>query len=291
MLKNRFFRVCLLICLCMALFTGVFAIFGWGSFLPRVGGTILYPFQWAASTVGRAVSGFVSHFEDTDRLMSEMESLRSENESLRAQLTDAQLMSDEHSWLYAYLSMKEEHDDYSMVSATVITSASSDSDGGAYAVELTLNKGSSSGIETGMPVVTVEGLVGIVTETGANWCRVRTVLHTDASIGAITSRTGETGLCEGDFSTLHAGCSVLRYMKAEADVAVGDIILTSGKGSVYPYGIPIGVVTGVAPNAYSRTMEAEVRPFADMTGLKQVIILTSYDRSVGKAEKSAGDLQ
>lgn len=281
MLKNRFFRACLMIALCIALFTGVFAAFGWGNLLPQVGATILYPFQWVASTVGHAVSGFVQHFRDIDSLQEELDALRAENESLRRQITDADILADEHSWLYAYLSMKEEHEDYGMLSAAVITTVSSDAGGGAYTVEMTLNKGTASGVSEGMPVVTVEGLVGIVTEVGYNFCRVRTVLHTDSCVGAITTRGHVTGLCEGDFTSLHAGQTVLRYMEAEADVAEDDIVVTSGKGSVYPYGIPIGRVQSVSSNAFSRTTEAVVQPFVDMTDLRQVIILTSYDRSVG----------
>lgn len=279
MLKNKVFRICLLVSLCLALFTGTFAVLGLGRFLPAVGASILYPFQWAASTVGDAFSGFASHFRDTDALQKELDSLRAENESLRAKLTDAQILADEHSWLYAYLSMKEEHNDYTTLAASVITSVSSDSDGGEYIVEMTLNKGASSGVRTGMPVVCVEGLVGLVTEVGPTFCRVRTILHTDASVGAATTRAGVTGLCEGDYTALHSGQMILRYMEAEADVLEDDIIVTSGRGSVYPYGIPIGRVTGISSNAFSRTTEATILPFADMTELKTLLILTSYEKT------------
>ena len=59
-------------------------------------------------------------------------------------------------------------------------------------------------------------------------------------------------------------------------MAVGDIVITSGRGSVYPYGIPIGRVVSIRSNAYSRTTEATVQPFTDFENLTQVVILTEY---------------
>jgi rod shape-determining protein MreC len=150
--------------------------------------------------------------------------------------------------------------------------------GTVYATELTLNKGSLSGVAEGMPVVTVSGLIGVVVEVGLNHSRVATLLDTSVSVGAVTTRATENGLCEGDYAKVHNGQAVLRYLPEEADVETGDIVVTSGQGSVYPYGIPIGRVTEISANAYSRTTEATIQPFVDFSDLHQVIILTEYMR-------------
>lgn len=283
-MKNRFFLVCLCIGLCIALFTGVFAVMGWGNLLRQVGGTILYPFQWVAARVSAAASGFGQYFTDVNRLSEEAQALREENESLKAALQDAELIREEYTWLYGYLGMKEEHSSYSLCAAVVTARTLS----GDYAVELTLNKGSAHGVAVGMPVVMAEGLVGMVYETGPVSCRVRTILNTSASVGAVTARAGESGLCEGNYSALTAGRATLRYLSAEADVAVGDSVLTSGEGSVYPYGIPVGRVVAVTANGYSRTTEAAVEPFVDFTDLDQVMILTGFDRYAEGMQDPAG---
>ena len=75
-MKNKFFLVCLCIGLCIALFTGVFAVMGWGDLLRQVGGTILYPFQWVAARVSAAASGFGQYFTDVNRLSEEAQALR-----------------------------------------------------------------------------------------------------------------------------------------------------------------------------------------------------------------------
>ena len=63
-IKHRFFIVCLSLALAIALFTGVFAVMGWGSLLRDVGSAVIYPFQWVFAKVGNAIQGFGQYFED-----------------------------------------------------------------------------------------------------------------------------------------------------------------------------------------------------------------------------------
>ena len=287
-MKQRFFIACLSVALAIALFSGVFAVMGWGSLLKSAGSAVLYPFQWIGNKVGNGVSGFFSYFEDMDRLQEELESVKAENEALKGQLIDAQILADENSWLYRYLSMREDHEDYSLCAASVISCASSSGEGGDFALELTLNRGTSSGVRTGMPVVTSTGLVGVVVETGLYHCKVTTLLDTSVSVGAVTTRTTQNGLCEGDYENLYRGCATLKGLPEESDVEIGDLVVTSGRGSVYPYGIPIGRVVDIRSNAYSRTTEATVEPFTDFSNLTQVVILTEYIHYVDGYETTPG---
>ena len=288
-IKQKFFIACLGLALAVALFTGVFAVMGWGSLLADVGSAVIYPFQWVGSKVGSGVSGFFSYFADIQDLRDEVESLRNENQELKDQLVDAEIMADENAWLYRYLTMKEERGDWSLCAASVISSATASGEGGDYATELTLNRGSASGVAAGMPVVTGSGLVGVVVEVGLNHCRVMTLLDTSVSVGAVTTRATENGLCEGDYARLHQGHATLRNLPEEADVEVGDIVVTSGRGSVYPYGIPIGRVTEVTANAFVRTTEAAVEPFTDFSDLTQVMIVTKYTHYVDGYENTPGE--
>ena len=287
-IKQRFFIACLGLALAITLFTGVFAVMGWGSLLRDVGSAVLYPFQWVGAKVSDGVSGFFSYFRDMNSLWEELESVKAENESLKSELIDAEIMADENSWLYRYLSMKEEHGDYSLCAASVISSASASGEGSDYALELTLNRGTSSGVKEGMPVVTSLGLVGVVVETGLNHCRVMTLLDTSVSVGAVTTRAVQNGLCEGDYARLHDGYATLKGLPEEADVEEGDIVVTSGRESVYPYGIPIGRVVSIHANAFVRTTEAAVEPFVDFSDLTRVVILTDYIHYVDGYEDTRG---
>lgn len=274
--RHKFLMKLCAVALLLAIFCGVFLIMGWGSLLHRVGNTVIYPFQWVFSKVGDGIGGFVMHFEDVDRLQEKIDALELENESLRAELSDAEILYDEQAWLYRYLSMKEEHMDYQMCAARVI-SASGEGSGG-FETLLTLNKGSAHGIQKGMPVVSTSGLVGMVVEVGINQCYVQTILKPTSSVGALSPESSDKGLLEGDFAYLYQGQAVLKYLPEDAEIKEGDTVITSGNGSVYPYGIPIGKVAEVSVNPHSRTKEAIVTPFHDFSDTKEVMILTSYIR-------------
>lgn len=274
--SRNFLVVCLSIAVAIALFCGVFAVMGWGSLLSDVGRTVVYPFQVACRWVGNGVSGFFSYFQDVDRLSQEVESLRAENDRLTALLIDAEILKDESQWLYDYLDMKTEHEDYQLCAAEVISSVTV---GGKYATRITLNKGSAHGIEAGMPVVTALGLVGVVSDVGLDHCMVKTVLDTSLTVGSMTTRSGAVGLVEGDHHLSYEGQALLGYVKEGSDVIEGDLVVTSGEGSIYPYGIPVGQVLSVSVNGYNRTVEAVIRPHARLDRLSQVIILTDYQRT------------
>ena len=73
-------------------------------------------------------------------------------------------------------------------------------------------------------------------------------------------------------------------------IEIGDTVTTSGLGTVYPYGIPIGTVTNISVNPYSRTKEAVITPFCDFSNIDEVVILTSYVRyTEGDHLPSGGD--
>ena len=268
---NPFFMTCIALAVAIALFTGVFAMLGWGSLLRQVGETVLFPIQWVMTSVGRGVSGFANYFSDMDGLIAENESLKEENEQLKAELDRAELLGDENSWLYRYLEMKESNTEYKLCPATVTSNESL----GGYTTSVILNRGSVHGITQNMPVVTERGLVGFVSEVGPYWCRVTTILNTDVSVGVVSARSGENGLIQGDYKAVYDGNCMLHYLREGADILEKDRLITSGKGSVYPYGIPVGEVVSTEKNPYDRTVSAVVDPFVDFEALTHVSVITA----------------
>jgi rod shape-determining protein MreC len=232
---------------------------------------IASPFQWCFSKIGEGIAGYREYFRTVEDLRRENEELKSELEKNKKEIYDASLIEEENHFLRSYLGMKAEHGDFSFTPATVIGRESTN-----YRTVYTLSRGRMHGISENMPVVTDAGLVGYITEVGETWCRAVPVIETDAAVGAYIERTGVLGVVEGSFELRLDGLCRMTYIEAGSDIKVGDRVLTSGVGSVYPRGIAIGEVTELSYDDYNRTFVATVRPYADFDRVTRVMVVTEF---------------
>ena len=145
---------------------------------------------------------------------------------------------------------------------------------------LTLDAGTSAGVEVNMPVVTSEGVVGRITEVGRNWSRVTTILESGTLIGAYMERTDEVAVAEGVFALSGEGRLRLNYVRADSSAQVGDRVLSSGYGSVYPRGLVIGYIDSMEVDPFTRGMAVTVQCAVDYAELSRVMILTSFETTV-----------
>lgn len=270
--KSKFFTVIMVITLVMVIVPTVFGVMGVGRYLSDGVNIVLTPLQKLFSSVTDAADGFVSYFTEFDRIVEENEKLRRQNAEMRQKISAAEEAEQMNDWLFTYLELKREHTDYSMQDATVTGRESSN-----YMTVFTLDKGTSHGIAVNMPVVTPDGIVGYVSEVGKNWCRAVTLLQNGGAVGAYVERSGEIGVVEANYTLSREGLCKMKYMAADADIKVGDRILSSGLGSVYPRGLVIGYVESVEADAASRALSVTVRPSADLTDISKLMIITKYD--------------
>lgn len=258
--------------LALVVFTSVFAFMGMGNLLKDGVNTLLYPFRWCGIQLKESYESISMYFKNMDKLIEENKELKEENRNLRENMIDAQAIDEENARLREYLELKKTYNDYTLCDATVIAH-----EGEAYMTVMTLNRGSGDGVKKGMAVITSSGVVGCVYEVGYNWCKVRNIIEDSSGVGAYISRSGEIGIVEGDVMYKESNLCDLNYLSENSDVREGDIVYTSGLGSVYPRGLPIGKVISVKKNDYDRTMSAKIESFVDFTDIKYVMIITSFD--------------
>lgn len=144
-----------------------------------------------------------------------------------------------------------------------------------------IDRGSSEGVEKGMPVVTVEGVVGQIFETSPNYAKVLLANDPNSAIDVIVQKNRVQGILKGKGSN---GFQLL-YVLKNADVVEHDAIVTSGLGDVFPKGIPAGKVSLVAKSRRGMFQEIEVEPAVDFSQLEYVIIIM-HESSL--AEQSFG---
>lgn len=269
--KNKFFIICLAVAVVLCAVPSTFALMGYRGLAKNIVGTLTSPLQWCVTVVGNAFEGFGRYFAGIDHLREENEALEQENAALREQIENAELLEAENERLRSYLDMKAKFPSFEMVEGMIISYSA-----GNYMTSFTLNRGTMHGVSTQMPVVVADGVVGYVTEVGLNWCMVSTIIETASSVGAYVPRSGATGIVSGDAALRRDGVCKMNYLEANADIQVGDRVLSSGNGSVYPAELVIGTVTAIETDEYSRTLEATVQPTVDFASLQYMMIITGY---------------
>ncbi len=134
---------------------------------------------------------------------------------------------------------------------------------------LVINKGHDEGINVGQPVVSLLGVVGRVFEVGKNTSKVILLSDPTFSVAAVDQRSRENGLLTGSLQ----GVLRLQYLTENADVKVGDTLVTSRLSTAFPEGILIGQITDVEASVNNHTVECLVDPAVDLSELEEVIVI------------------
>lgn len=269
--KNRFFIIALTAAFLLSILPTVLCAMGQGSYVRAALGTIAQPLATLAAKAGDGLSGFSIYFTEVERLREENQALREELDDCKDRIYNAKMLEEENSWLSDYLGLKKEHSDFIFEEAAVIGRES-----GNYSTVYTLSRGSLHDIEVNMPVVTEDGVVGYITEVGPTWCHAVSMIETASAVGAYVERSGALGLVEGSFELRFDGkCRMVR-LAADADIRVGDRVLTSGIGSIYPRGLFVGEVESIEADPNSRTLTAVIAPRIDHATVSKVMIIKEH---------------
>lgn len=269
---SKFFVVVLTVALAMIAIPGILSAMGLSDTVREGVATVLMPGQKLFSFAANGISGFSDYFTEYDRLEAENRALREQLTKIQDQVYNAQELERMNNWLYDYLELKREHMDFSLTEASVTGQQSSN-----YMSVITIDRGTSSGCNVDMPVITADGVVGYIAEAGASWSKVVTLCESTSAIGATVTRTGETGLISGSYSLAKDSLVKMTYLAADSDVQPGDRIVTSGYGSVYPRGLVIGYVESVEMDEFSQTMVAYVKLSARLDDLTNVMVICDYE--------------
>lgn len=132
-----------------------------------------------------------------------------------------------------------------------------------------IDRGSVDGVREGMPVVAAAGVVGRVVRVADNSSRLLLLTDHASAMAATVQRSCARGVVVGKAGGL---CS-LEFSQRGEDVKVGDVVVTSGIGGVFPKGLPIGEVTMVKKGEYGIFQSVDLRPYVAMSRLEHVLVL------------------
>ncbi len=239
------------------------------------GATVLRPFEVAAERVARPFRDVYGYFASLVHVRRENSRLKQQVNELRQQALLGQSAQQENRALRSELKFIDSPRfpaDYSPVNTRIISWASE------FVQQVVIAAGSDSGIKQDTPIVTNYGLVGRVTDVTGSAAQVTLLTDENSAVPALDQTTSATGLVQHGQGQ---GSLVLDFVRKEANVKEGDVIVTAGTQSkqypsLFPGGIPIGVVTHVGQSDTALYKQIQINPYVDFSSLDAVTALITH---------------
>lgn len=228
--------------------------------------------QAAVSSLFRNVSNARVFFQDLDQLRQENEQLRQRVEDLTVDLVEVQEIIAENELLRTELGYVTSQRSLRVMGANVEARVAGYEPGNLTRA-VVISTGRDGDLLPDMPVLTGRGLVGRVIEVASRSSEVLLLTDTRSAVAALVQRTRATGIVKGQLD----GSLLMEDIGRDADVQVGDIVLTSGLGDVFPKGVVIGQVVEVIHSDTAMFQTAVVEPSVDFSSLEVVLVLLEHD--------------
>ena len=242
--------------------------------LVDVAGTITSPLKSAYTAVATWFNDLQRYYKDTAALEEENVRLKQQIAEMEETVREAEEALAENAQFRKLLNLTEQRRDLSDLEIATVTEHAVTN----WTSSLTLNKGTSLGIEVGDCVIDEMGyLVGIVSEAGVNWSTVLTLVDTDTSLGAQVFRTKDLGVARGDFSLMEQKRLRLDYLPADSQLLSGDLVVTSGLGDYYPSGLVIGSIEEIQVDDSGVASYAILAPSVDFDAFTEVFVVKSFE--------------
>ena len=223
------------------------------------------PVQSALARVNRAAVTVWSTYLDWKNVRAENRRLRDENQRLRVESLQVSETVEENQRLRRLLALQERLP-LTTVSAEIIAR-----EWGGWVRSITVNRGRGDNIVRLTAVIAPDGLIGRVVEVRSGASIVQVLTDPASTVGAHVVRTRTAGIVEGDAR----GTMRLKYMAREGGgIKVGDLIVTSGAGGVFPRGIPIGRVRAIDDRGSALFHYAALTSVVDFARVDEVLLLT-----------------
>jgi rod shape-determining protein MreC len=229
-------------------------------------GTVLYPVQWLALQPVHLLQAGGEYFYSLNAAQRSREEAYKQLglQSLKANQVDQLQLENER--LRKLLDLRPRLQTTGIAAQVLYDAAD------PYTRKVVIDKGLMDKVKPGSPVLDERGVLGQVTRVYLSVSEVTLITDRDHAIPVLNTRTGARGVAFGDTST-HADAMELRYMAANADATVGDLLTTSGVDGVYPPGLPVARVEKVDRRVDAVFARIYCVPAALVAGASHVLVL------------------
>lgn len=230
--------------------------------------TAIYPIQWLMLQPVLLYRHASTYFDDIGQLQAQLESLEAKNLELAENASDADFLKLENERLRSLLALRERITNQSTTAEVVYETPD------PYTNRLTINKGSTDGLQEGSIVLDSYGVLGQITRTYPYTSEVRLVSDRQQSVPVMNMRTGLRMVAYGESVSRPSGGMEVRYVPSGTDIQVGDELVTSGIDGYYPAGLPVGMVSFVESHHETPFARIYVDPVAQIQRVRYVIVVS-----------------
>ena len=233
-------------------------------------GYVLVPIQSGVNRVGGGLYNELSSVGKLKTALAENETLKTRVDELTEENTRLRSEQFELERLRSLYELDQEYMQYHKIGARIIAK-----DSGSWFSVFRIDKGSDDGIKEDMNVIAGGGLVGIVTDVGANYATVRSIIDDSSRVSAMAQQSGDSCIVAGDLQLFKEGRLKLSYMEKDDDIKDGDMIVTSNISGKFLPEILVGYATDITVDYNDNlTKSGYLIPAARFDRLQEVLVIT-----------------
>ncbi|MFC5478075.1 rod shape-determining protein MreC [Massilia suwonensis] len=232
----------------------------------QVAATVLYPLQMAALMPRDAVSSMGGYFSSLSSLQNEVRELKNQQVAQAQSMQQAQLQMAENAHLRRLLEARE-HLPVQSIMGEILYDARDPS-----TRRIVLDRGARAGVQLGLPVIDNAGVIGQVTRVFPFTSEVTLLTDREQAIPVQVLRSGLRSIAYGRG---RSGLLDLRFVAPDADIQVGDVIVTSGLDGMYPAGLAVAKVIQVEKVAAGAFGRVVCQPLGGVDRNRQLLIVMS----------------
>lgn len=240
-------------------------------------GTVLSPMQKGINSVGRYISDRINDLNNIHSLQNENKKLKADLDSITYENKILQQDKYELENLRNLYKLDQKYASYPKVAARVISK-----DTNNWYNSFLIDKGTDDGLAVDMNVMAGNGLVGIITETGKNYSRVRSIIDDNSNVSGMFLKTSDTCLVSGNLKLIDYGTIEVSHISKDAEVKDGYEIVTSNISDKYLQGILIGYIGDITVDANNMTKSGKLTPAVDFDRLDTVLIITELKKNTAE---------
>lgn len=235
--------------------------------------TAVYPLQWLGLQPVKLIQNAGQHFESLSESQKREADAQYKLGVQSQRALQVEQLTLENTRLRALLGMRERILSPALAAQVLYDAAD------PYTRKVIIDKGALAAVAAGSPVADETGILGQVTRVYPLVSEVTLINDPNQAIPVLNVRTGARGLAFGN-SNLRSGQLELRFMDANVDMQIDDLLTTSGVDGVYPPGVPVAKVARIERRADSAFARIHCDPVAQVTSSLHVLVLKPSAESV-----------